>query len=163
MEKTKDNVSMHVKPVIDATINTLETMCELKFTHGKPAWYDRDHKIDAVSIITTIEFTSELLCLSLSLLFPKQTYLSIISSMLGEEFTELDESITDGAAEIMNMIYGQAKTALTNQNISVSMAIPKVIWGEEVSIHYFGNLKKALLPFKKDNMTFYLNIAFSND
>lgn len=61
----------------------------------------------------------------------KDTYLRIISSMLKEIHTEIDENNMNGLAEIVNIVLGQVKKQYT-QNTPISYSIPQVHTNQEV-------------------------------
>lgn len=49
--------------------------------------------------------------------FPKQTFLSILSSMLGEEYTEIDPDLEETIIGFLEVAYGNSCPSLKQQNI----------------------------------------------
>jgi CheY-specific phosphatase CheX len=67
--------------------------------------------------------------------------------MLGEKYTELNDELQDGAAELLNMIFGHAKVILNKQGHTIQKAIPTVIRGGNLQTTHLGNSKVVVLPF----------------
>ena len=71
---------------------------------------------------------------TISISFPIKTYLTIVSNMLGKKYTEMTSDIEDAAAEIVNVVYGNAKSALNEKNYQMEKAIPSLIKGAQHAI-----------------------------
>lgn len=93
--------------------------------------------------------------------FPRQTFLGVMSGMLGETYTELTQDILDGAGEITNMIFGQAKVSLNEKGYGVQMALPSVIFGKDHSLLSSTQGPIIVVPFKSDVGDFYVEISLS--
>ena len=63
-------------------------------------------------------------------------FLKVASNMLMEEYTEYCEDIADTAAEIVNIVMGNAKKALSPSGYNIEMATPSTIRGLNVEIKY---------------------------
>ena len=95
-----------INPFINATLKVLETMAFVKAKAGKPFLKkDNTAKGDVSGIIG---FTGETNG-TVSVSFDESCILKIVSSMFGEEITEINSEITDAVGEITNMISGQAR------------------------------------------------------
>lgn len=94
--------------------------------------------------------------------FPQQTFLKIMSEMLGETYTELTKDIIDGAGEITNMIFGQAKTVLNDKGYGIKIAIPSVISGKNHSLSAMTNGPIVVIPFDSPAGKFFVEICLSN-
>ncbi len=64
----------------------------------------------------------------------KSVFLALMGKMFGEEFTEITSELRDGAAELLNICFGVAKTKLRSRDIVLEMAIPTMIEGDEIPI-----------------------------
>lgn len=71
---------------------------------------------------------------SLILGFSTKTYLSLMSKMFGTTYSEITTEISDGPAEILNMIFGNLKIDLNNKGFSLTQAIPTTIMGSNLHI-----------------------------
>jgi chemotaxis protein CheX len=61
-------------------------------------------------------------------------FLKVYEKMLGEKHDKITEEIEDAAGEILNMIYGHAKTILKEREIPLEKALPSVMRGENIKI-----------------------------
>lgn len=82
---------------------------------------------------------------------PKETALAIIKALLGTEQEEIDETVTDGVAEIVNMIAGAAKAKLTADGGAVTqLSLPTVVYGENYQVNYPTQSVWLEVPFDTD-------------
>jgi len=134
------------KPFVDATIKTLKIQCNLDATHEKPyikgTKPQQEYDLAAVIALTSNAFNG-----TITLSFPKNTFLGVMANMLGEKYTEISAELEDGAAELLNIIFGQAKLALTEQGYSVEKAIPTVIRGAGLKTKIVASQPVIVLPF----------------
>lgn len=81
--------------------------------------------------------------------FSKDAIITLHNKMLGENETELTDSVSDLVGELSNVIYGSSKTALNEKGYSFKMAIPSVTRG---SFKLTNNSKglTVVMPFKID-------------
>ena len=81
--------------------------------------------------------------------------------MLGEEYTKLDNEIVDGAGELTNMIFGQAKVELNQLGHGIKTAIPSVILGKDHSLSGMTKEPVVIVPFETEFGLFYVEHQFS--
>lgn len=91
--------------------------------------YSNNFEIGAIIGISDTSFKG-----SLILGFSVKSYLNLMSKMFGATYKEITSEISDGPAEVLNMIYGHLKIALNNNGFSVSPAIPITIMGSNLRI-----------------------------
>ncbi len=101
-----------LKSFVDATKYILENFCMIEdVRHQRPYLYKRDdaniHAIEGNIILKSTFFEGEFI-----IGFSKETYLKILKLVLDQDDTEIKSDNADFAGEIVNMIYGQAKTVL---------------------------------------------------
>jgi chemotaxis protein CheX len=70
---------------------------------------------------------------SMNIGFSEVGFLKTMEKMLGESHSEVNREIEDGAAEFANIIFGQAKLKLNENNHQFKPAIPCVIRAEELN------------------------------
>ena len=154
---TKVDVSFF-KPFIDGTLKTLKIQCNLEATHAKPfikgTQPQPDFEIAGVIGITSSSFNG-----TITLCFPKNVYLKIMNNMLGEVFTEISKDLQDGAAELLNIIFGSAKVILNEQGHTIQKAIPTVICGKGLSTSHMGRGSVMVLPFTTSEGEFHIEIV----
>lgn len=109
-----------INPVIQATVDILEKVGALQLTVQKPFLKaGTTARGDITSIITLQGAISG----TFSISFPSRCILSVVSQMLGEEITEMNDDIKDALGEITNMISGQASRLfeMTGQHLKASL------------------------------------------
>ena len=134
------------KPFIEGTINTLKIQCSLEITPAKPFIKGTQPQPD-FAIAGIIGMTSSAFNGTISLCFPSEVFLGVMSKMLGEEFKVINQDLQDGVAELLNIIFGQAKIALNNQGYTIQKAIPTVIRGEKIVTTAISKGTVMVLPF----------------
>ena len=87
--------------------------------------------------------------------------MNVMSGMLGEEIKVLDKEIIDGAGEITNMIFGQAKVVLNNKGYGIKMAIPSVVSGKGHSLSALTKGPIVIVPFESNVGDFFVEICLS--
>lgn len=146
------------KPFIDGTLNTLKVQCKLEATHSKP--FIKGTQVQPeFEIAGVIGLTSDAFSGSITLCFPAAVYLTLMSNMLDENFTEITKDLQDGAAELLNIIFGSAKAILNKQGYTIQKAIPTVVRGKQLQTTYIGSKQVIVLPFKSTSGEFHIEIV----
>ncbi len=146
------------KPFIDGTLSTLKVSCLTEAKPGKP-FIKGSQKQPAFEIAAVIGLTSSGFIGNITLCFTGDLYLQLMSRMLGEEFKELTHELQDGAAELLNIIFGHAKVVLNSQGHTIQKAIPTVIRGHALETTHLGKQKLIVLPFTTDVGEFHIEIG----
>jgi len=94
----------------------------------------------------------------MALCFQAATFLKIYNSMVGEEAKEITAEIQDGAGELINIIYGQAKTILNKNDYKLEMALPTVLVGEKLKIRHQGRAQTIVVPFESDAGPMFIEV-----
>jgi chemotaxis protein CheX len=145
------------KPFVDATIKTLHVQCRVDAVHEKPflkgTQPQPEYDLAAVIALTSNAFNG-----TITLSFPKETFLGVIAGMLGEKHAEITQELEDGAAELLNIIFGQAKLTLTEQGYVVEKAIPTVIRGSHLQTKIITDRPVVVLPFNTSSGKFEIEI-----
>lgn len=149
-----------IESFLKSTINVLKIQTEIDASYGK---FDiaktKDHGICDISGVIGIicnNFNG-----SVIISFPEKTYLNVISKMLGEDFHEIQSENMDGAAELTNMIFGQAKLVLNEKGFGIKMALPSVILGRPDSFISLNTGPAILVPFSSSAGDFYIRIGLT--
>lgn len=146
------------KPFVDGTINTIKTMTSYEVSPLKP-FIKGSREQPEFAIAGVIGLTSSAFNGSITLCFPKKVFLGIISRMLGEDFKEITEDMQDGAAELLNIIYGHAKAILNNQGYTIQKAIPTVIVGNALKTTHLGRNPTMVLAFETELGELHVEIS----
>ena len=136
----------------------LKVSCSMDASPGKPFIKGKGEQKN-FDIAGVIGLTSEKFTGTITLCFPENVYLKLMSSMLGEEFKEVTPELQDGAAEFLNMIFGQAKVVLNQQGHTLQKAIPTVVRGKAIETTHMGGSPVLVIPFQMAAGEFYIEIA----
>lgn len=143
-------------PFIDATINTLKIQASID-TKSLPLELKTDspRQVDIIGVISLISRIYEG---SISLCFPKQTFIAICNKLFGENHTEINGEIEDAAGELLNMIFGSAKAQLNAKfDYQIPKALPTVISGQRLKLTQSTG-PTIVLPFASEVGDFHLEI-----
>ena len=165
----------YIKVFVACTLRTLFIQMQLQCTQGKIFMIEQnnpDKLMGEVSGIILVE--SDKFSYAVLISFKEQTYLQLMSKWMGETFTELTDEIIDGAAELMNIIYGQAKLVLNNRKAGVIPSIPFIAKGRQIAeaetneklqkarLHLLSG-KTVVVPFDSPAGSFFVQICFPEE
>lgn len=118
-----------MKAIVAATQNAIRVQCrracESRGTRVLQGWGGIGG-----DLIATIDLESASFRGFIALCLAERAYLDLLNGMLGESYDSLSPERLDGASELLNMIFGQVKTTLTDEKIQ--MAIPRLLRGAGV-------------------------------
>lgn len=152
-----------INPFLEATLMTLEQQANTKCEAQKPQLINLDDKSrsDDIAIAGVISLSTDQFSGSITLAFPETVFLKIYESMCGEAVEKINEEIEDAAGELLNIIYGSAKTKLNEQcDYKLSSALPTILSGEKIKIRQTTYQKVIVLPFKTSFGLFRVEISF---
>jgi chemotaxis protein CheX len=147
-----------INPFILASVEVLKVQAQLHVEGGKPFIKGKE-KLPEIGIAGVIGVTSDQFRGAISILFEPKAYLKVISNMLGENITEMSPEIQDGAAELLNMIYGKAKTSLNTKGYALHQAIPTVIAGDNLTTHHQASGPALVVPLRTDGGFIFVEIS----
>ncbi len=157
---TKIDVTF-VTPFITGTIHTLKVQVGIEAKSGAPSIKPENYP--SGDIIGVVSLISQSFVGSISLCFPKQTFLNICNQLFQEENTEITSEIQDAAGELLNMIYGTAKTEINkNPQNAIQKALPTVIAGKDLKLKQTRG-PTIILPFESSAGHFHLEIEATQD
>lgn len=146
-----------VQGFIDGMLKTLSTMAMTEAKTKKP-FVETEFQAKG-DIAGMIGMVSGSMKGTITMSFTKEAVFSILSNMLGEDYTEINDEVADAVGELTNMIYGSAKTTLNELGYNFEMAIPTVIQGK-VKIKAFHSATTLVLPFSIDgDKEFFIEIT----
>lgn len=150
--------ALFFKPIIDGTLNTLKVQCSVQGRPAQPFIKSGKPKFNC-EIAAIVGLTSSKLSGSMALCFAKPTFLSLMSKMLGESFTEITNEVEDGASELLNMIFGHAKRILNDSGHDIQKAIPSIIRGQNLEARHLTTRPIIVLPFLTEFGEFHIEIG----
>ncbi len=122
----------HVQPFIQETVNTFEVMLGVK-----PSAQELETKesTDGTYDISAIIGISGSGTGAVVVSFPEDVACKIVSRMLGEEITEVNQDVSDGLGELVNIITGNAKRGLVKYGFKdLSLSLPNVVVGKHRTV-----------------------------
>jgi chemotaxis protein CheX len=79
--------------------------------------------------------------------------------MVGEKHDTITEELEDAAGELLNMIFGEAKTILNEKKgYTLEKAVPTIITGEKLSFRHRGTSPVIVLPFESAAGSFHIEV-----
>jgi chemotaxis protein CheX len=148
-----------VNPFLKATIETLKIQCSIDLQPGKPQLRGSGPPPFQPEIAALIGLVSKTFRGSISICFTEGAFLGVMSRMLGEQYSSITSEIEDGAGELLNIIFGQAKKALNEQGSTIEKAIPTVIRGQAIVVRHLVPAPAIILPFESDVGGIYVEIG----
>jgi chemotaxis protein CheX len=160
LKTTRTLDAKFIDPFLTSSLKVLELQAATKATPGSPFRKEVGEKLHG-DISGVIGLVADAFTGSVVISFPELTFLKIMSRMLGEEFTKLTSEIQDGAGELTNIIFGQAKVVLNEQGYNIQTALPSVIVGSDHSVITTGRTPRIVVPFNSDAGPFFIEICLS--
>ncbi|MCG6534600.1 MAG: chemotaxis protein CheX [Syntrophales bacterium LBB04] len=145
-----------VNAFLEGTVTVLKTMAFVEPRAGKP--YVKKDVVAHGDISGIIGLTGAARG-SLALSFTESCILKIVSNMLGEEITSINNDITDAVGEITNMVSGVSRKHLEAQGLNVTSAIPTVVAGKNHSILHVLSGPSIIIPFETDDGNFVVDVC----
>lgn len=127
----------------DSSIHVLKIMAFMDATAGKP--YLKKDKL-AIGDVSGIIIFSGSMKGSLALSFSESCILKIVSNMLGEEIGGINNIVQDTAAEITNIISGDARRRMQSKGLIVTAGIPTVVSGKGHEIKHTLDGPSIIIP-----------------
>lgn len=149
----------YINPFLSATINVLKTMASVDPIPGKP--YMKSNSTSTGDISGVIGLTGSTQG-SVVVSFTTACALKVISSMMMQEYTEINDEIKDAVGEITNMISGDARKHLAELGLKFEAGIPTVITGKGHEITSLCSGPRLVIPFKCDGLDFFVEASFED-
>jgi chemotaxis protein CheX len=134
-----------INPFLEAVVNVLKTMAFIDPTPGKP--FLKKKSEPSQGDITGIVGMTGPVKGSLAVSFSESAILQVVSTMFGEDFTELNGEIQDAVGELSNMISGDARRMLAEKGYAFEASIPTVITGKNHRISHTVVGPSLVMPF----------------
>ena len=148
----------YINPLLESTVTVLSTMARVNATLGKPSAKEGLQALGDISGM--IDLSGKEAHGSLAISFSTSAILDITQKMLGEQVTDIDETVIDVVGEITNMITGSAKRIYSEQGMEFDLTLPSMIIGQQPLRHSVKGTP-ILLPFRTDAGEFYIELCFS--
>lgn len=149
-----------INPFLDATLYVLKVQAQVLAEPGKLKLKTTDEPLSG-DVSGIIGIVSETFNGSVVITFPEETFLKVMSNMIGETYTTITKEIIDGAGEITNMIFGQAKIVLNDKGYGIKTAIPSVVSGKGHTMQALTKGPVVTVPFTSNAGEFFVEICLS--
>ncbi|WP_199767960.1 chemotaxis protein CheX [Ketobacter alkanivorans] len=153
----KINVDI-VNPFLESMSNVLATMAMLEPQAGQVAIKDED--IACGEITGIIGLVGDNFKASLAVSFSRPVILEITARMLGEEITDIDDTVIDLVGEITNMVTGGAKNLLDQKGYSIGLSTPMVVTGVNHKVTHKAKGPRIVVPFTLEAGEFFVEVCF---
>jgi chemotaxis protein CheX len=128
-------------------------MIDIPFKLGKPSL--KKDRLPTHEISAIIDLSGNITgCVVINM--NKKIAFEMVSALIGDEVTELDDDCTDAIGEIANMVAGNAKTDFPGSDNSIS--VPSVIVGQH-KVSYPTGLPIISIPCETNNGQFVIEVA----
>jgi chemotaxis protein CheX len=147
-----------INPFLSAAVNVLTTMANVDPKPGKPFLKTQEAAMGDVSAIIGITGEAQG---SMALTFTEPCILKIASSLMGEDYKELNDEVRDSVGELTNMICGDARRRLSEVGIVLQAGIPSIVSGRNHSVTHIADGPRLAVPFETQWGSFIIEIAFN--
>jgi chemotaxis protein CheX len=148
-----------INPFIDASMKTLNQMCNVESIKALKPYLLNPHEDLNIDISGTLGIVSPYFRGSIAISFSEEVYRPIVSKMIEENVENISIDNQDGAAEIINIIFGQTKAVLNKEGYELHRAIPSVMRGHNHKIYQDSKIPVLLVPFNSDVGRFFIQIC----
>lgn len=145
-----------INAVIASTVNVLFQYGVSSVSMGKAESRSPQETLLG-EISSVVEIKSQSFRGYLTISFDKESYLEVISAMLMEEQTEINEDNQEAVGEINNIIFGNAKKEIAAYG--VELAVPKVIVGHNHKLAFVPGSAGMIVPFTTNKGKFYVTVV----
>jgi chemotaxis protein CheX len=144
---------------LSATLHTLKVQCNYPVAAQKARMLAPTDDLP-VTICGIIGLVSNVFRGTVTLCLTDKVFLGMMSGMFNEKMDTVTKELSDGTGEILNIIFGTAKTTLTNEGLSVEKAIPTVVRGADIRVNSLtGGNPTIIVPFSGADGMFQLLIS----
>ena len=147
-----------INPFLQSVVAILEAQTQTVFKPQKIRLQPAGESID-VGIIGIIGLNCSKFRGHIALCFPTPVFLKVYEKMLGEVHTEITAETEDAVGELLNMMYGRAKTEWNKSGFDFSPVIPTILRGEKISVRQQTGGPAIIIPFDSEVGTFRVEIA----
>ena len=157
MGQEKVNLEI-VKAFAAAAIRATKEQCLTAIEVGAPGYRGNAFPCD-VGVASFIDLRCATFTGTLGLCYPRATFLGMVRSMTGESRQIIDASVRDGAAELLNIIFGQVKSTLNAAGADLPMAIPQVLLADAALEKLLAQEPAVVIPFQSAHGPFFAQIG----
>jgi len=144
----------YINPFVKSVRNTVQTMCNLPVTVGKPELKVGNDPLADVSGV--IGFSGDAAG-SVVLHFSNETASRVATAFAGTQITPQHPDFADAIGELTNMVAGGAKSQF--EGLQISISLPNVIVGPRHNVQACKSSPRIVIPCHIDTDVFYLEVG----
>ena len=149
-----------INPFITTTINVISTMARVRPIPGRP--YVKTERGGFGDVTGLIGLTGKGRRGSFAVSFTKSCICHVVSSMFGDEISEINDDILDAVGEITNMVSGGARAELDRNGHSFEMTFPTLITGRNYDVQHRSNSPVVVVPFRTEGGEFIVEVCMTD-
>ncbi|MGZ3709405.1 MAG: chemotaxis protein CheX, partial [Bdellovibrionota bacterium] len=147
-----------VEVVLDAVAYAFKFYGKITISPQEPRFWS-EKEAPLIEIAGTAGIVSKSFRGSVVLGFPLKTFLAVVSRILDTPSTRIESSNRDWPAELLNVVLGQTRAALSQEEIEVSTAIPTVVHGASFEMIHSKAASCIVIPLKSDCGDLFLQVS----
>jgi len=157
------DLSIIPKTIAASIEDTFQTMSGSKASILEISSEWENSQAYAIDIMSVLGLSSAALSGSISLGFPKQTYLPLIEKILGEKHESINRENADACAEILNIIYASARAKINPHGFDFQPAIPTTLIAKALDISLNEGCKSMKIKCASDCGDFFVILALKRN
>ena len=154
------NLVQLIDQFTQSVIKVIGSMCQTQ-VESLPPFLKGTQPQAEFSVAAVIGLTSKVVKGSVGAYFTTPVFLELLSKMLGEKVEQLAPELEDASAELVNIIFGDAKVTLNQAGHGIEMAVPTVIRAKRVLAAGSVQNEVMVIPFRAAQGDFYLEITLA--
>lgn len=145
-----------IRPFIGGIKKAFEIQCNTPISLSNA--YFKSKPMEDIHIASALTLKSEKFSGRLILSFTEKSFLKVYGNMFEEEPEKITDEMLDAAAEILNIIYGNAKTDLNKNGYDFPRSLPALLNAADLQSKINENNKSVVVPILLANEMAYLEI-----
>jgi chemotaxis protein CheX len=149
----------YINPFIESVYDLFSTMLGDEARRGDVGVSkDNPNPRDIMALIGISGHARGMVALS----FPKATALNMVNKLLSSDTTELDDTVSDAVAELVNIVAGGAKAKFPKEDGKpLDLSLPTVVRGSGYEVDYPSGSVWLEVPFESGLGGFTMRVTFS--
>lgn len=148
-----------VNPLLAATVDVLGKLANIEADVQKPFLKTAPEGKGVVSGIIVLKGNP---AGTAAISFSLESILHVISKMLGEEVTEVNDDVKDAVGEITNMVSGLTTQLYEKEGLAMKAALDQVLLGEGHAVPHPPGFPVLGIPINTESGMINVEICFKN-